>query len=234
MPLAFTLALTATQKLKPLIRYAAIGMTAFLGGLAFFWTGSKLGWLIAMGIVGLYLLRRDWSQKLKLTAVSLVIVLGLGVFAVRFHNYLSAGATSVSARFDYWHAAAHTAADRPVFGTGPGTFQRPYARLKSPAAEMARLTHNDYLEQFSDSGFPAGLAYTAWIILALVVVGKKVWSAADPALFAVFAGVLAWFVQGLGEFGLYVPALAWIAFALLGSLAGISASPAPVKKAIDR
>ena len=221
-PLAFTLALAGTKKLKPLIRYAAIGMTAFLGGLAFFWTGSKLGWLIAMGIVGLYLLRRDWSQKLKLAAVALVLVLGLGVFAVRFHNYLAAGATSVSARFDYWHAAAQTAADRPVFGTGPGTFQRPYARLKSPAAEMARLTHNDYLEQFSDSGFPASLAYTAWIILALVVVGKKVWSAADPALFAVFAGVLAWFVQGLGEFGLYVPALAWIAFALLGILVGMN------------
>ena len=221
-PLAFTLALACTQKLKPLIRYAAIGMTAFLGGLAFFWTGSKLGWLIAMGIVGLYLLRRDWSQKLKLAAVALVLVLGLGVFAVRFHNYLAAGATSVSARFDYWHAAAQTAADRPVFGTGPGTFQRPYARLKSPTAEMARLTHNDYLEQFSDSGFPAGLAYTAWIILALVVVGKKVWSATDPALFAVFAGVLAWFVQGLGEFGLYVPALAWIAFALLGILVGMN------------
>ena len=180
------------------------------------------GWLIAIGIVGLYLLRRDWSPKLKLTAVALVLVLGLGVFAVRFHNYLSAGATSVSARFDYWHAAAQTAADRPVFGTGPGTFQRPYARLKSPAAEMARLTHNDYLEQFSDSGYPAGLAYTAWIILALVVAGKKVWSAADPALFAVFAGVLAWFVQGLGEFGLYVPAQAWIAFALLGSLVGMA------------
>ena len=233
-PLAFTLALTATKNLKPLIRYAAISMTVFLGGLAFFWTGSKLGWLIAMGIVGLYLLRRDWSQKLKLTAVALVLVLGLGVFAVRFHHYLAAGATSVSARFDYWHAAVQTAADRPVFGTGPGTFQRPYARLKSPAAEMARLTHNDYLEQFSDSGLPAGLAYTAWIILALVVAGKKVWSAADPAIFAVFAGVLAWFVQGLGEFGLYVPALAWIAFALLGSLVGISTNPAPGEKVINR
>ena len=233
-PLAFTLALTGTKKLKPLIRYAAIGMTGFLGGVAFFWTGSKLGWLIAMGIVGLYLLRRDWSQKLKLTAVALVLVLGLGVFAVRFHNYLAAGATSVSARFDYWHAAAQTAADRPVFGTGPGTFQRPYARLKSPAAEMARLTHNDYLEQFSDSGFPAGLAYTAWIILALLVAGKKVWSATDPALFAVFAGVLAWFVQGLGEFGLYVPALAWIAFVLLGCLVGLGTSSLPVVKAIGR
>jgi len=37
---------------------------------------------------------------------------------------------------------------------------------------------------------------------------------------AIFAGLLGWFAQGFGEFGLYVPALAWTAFTLLGVLAG--------------
>ena len=92
---------------------------------------------------------------------------------------------------------------------------------------MARLTHNDYLEQFSDSGLPGGLAYTAWIALALIVVGKKVWAGGDLLAFAIFAGVTAWFTQGLGEFGLYVPALAWSAFTLLGCLVGrLETSPA--------
>jgi O-antigen ligase len=86
---------------------------------------------------------------------------------------------------------------------------------------MARLTHNDYLEQFSDSGVVGGLAYTAWIFMALLVTGKKLWRTGGIFLFSVFAGLLAWFAQGLGEFSLYVPALAWIAFTLLGSLAGM-------------
>ena len=108
----------------------------------------------------------------------------------------------------------------PLLGTGPGTFQRPYAQLKSPASEMARLTHNDYLEQFSDSGIPGGIFYAAWIVLALVIIGRRVWQSGSPLTFAIFIGLLGWFVQGLGEFSLYVPALAWTAFALLGCSLG--------------
>jgi hypothetical protein len=218
LPLSLVLAFGATRQLKPPVRAAAIGLTIFLGGAAFFWTGSKLGWLIAMGIGGLYLFRLDWPAKLKLTALALVMVLGLGIFAVRFHGYFAAGATSVGARFDYWRAAVQTTVAHPLVGTGPGTFQRPYAQLKSPDAEMARLAHNDYLEQFSDSGLPGGLAYAGWIALAMAAIGKKLWRAGDPLRFAVFAGLTGWFAQGFGEFGLYVPALAWTAFTLLGCL----------------
>jgi hypothetical protein len=220
-PVSLVVAFHSTVKLKPFIRLAAILMTLFLGGAAFFWTGSKLGWLLGIGMAGMFLLRLKWPQKLKIVAVAAVLVLGLGIFAVRFHNYFAAGATSVGARFDYWRAAVQTTVQNPVFGTGPGTFQRPYARLKSPDAEMARLAHNDYLEQFSDSGVAGGLAFAAWIGLALAVIGKKFARGSDLFAFAVFAGLLAWFAQGLGEFSLYIPALAWTAFTLLGSLVGL-------------
>ncbi len=85
---------------------------------------------------------------------------------------------------------------------------------------MARLTHNDYLEQFSDSGLPGGVAYAAWIFLALAVISKKTWLDQDHYAFAIFAGVISWFLQGIGEFSLYIPALAWTAFTLLGCLIG--------------
>jgi O-antigen ligase len=220
-PVSLVIAFKSTGNLKRPIRWAAILMALFLGGAAFFWTGSKLGWLLGIGVIGLFLLRLDWSAKVKFAAVTAVLVLGMGIFAVRFHNYFSAGATSVSARFDYWRAAVQTTAQNPLFGSGPGTFQRPYQRLKSPEAEMARLTHNDYLEQFSDSGVAGGLAYAAWIGMALWVIARKVWRDGEDFLFALFAGLSAWFAQGLGEFSLYIPALAWTAFTLLGSLVGM-------------
>ena len=219
-PLSLALAFGATKNLKPPIRFAAIGLTVFLGGAAFYWSGSKLGWLIGIAIAGFYLLRLNWPKQIKLATIALVLVVGLGIFAVRFHNYFSAGATSVGARFDYWRAAVQTTAAKPVFGSGPGTFQRPYAQLKSPEAEMARLTHNDYLEQFSDSGVIGGLAYAAWIFLALTATVKKTWRGGDAISFAILAGLLAWFVQGFGEFGLFIPALAWTAFTLLGCTIG--------------
>ena len=215
LPLALTLAFGA-KKLRPAIRAIVIALACFLGGAGFFWSGSKLGWLIAMALGGLYLFRLKWPTRLKIAALAAIAVLGFGIFAVRFHNYFAAGATSMGARLDYWHAAVQTTASNPMVGTGPGTFQRPYERIKSPDAEMARLAHNDYLEQFSDSGIPGGVFYGAWIVLALATVGKRVWKTGNQIIFAIFIGLLGWFVQGLGEFSLYIPALAWPAFALLG------------------
>ena len=223
LPVSLALAFGA-KNLRPTVRAAAIVTALFLGGAGFFWSGSKLGWLIAMAIGGVYLLRLKWPVRLKMAAIAAVAVLGLGVFAVRFHAYFAAGATSVGARLDYWRAAVHTTENNPLFGTGPGTFQRPYAQLKPPDAEMARLAHNDYLEQFSDSGIPGGIFYLAWITLALTSIGRKTWKSeihagGPPALpFAIFIGLLGWFLQGLGEFSLYIPALAWTAFTLLGWL----------------
>ena len=217
-PVALTLAFGATKKMRKPIRLAVIALAFFLGGAAFFWSGSKLGWLVGIGIAGMFALRLDWPKKIKFAAVATVLIFGLGIFAVRFQHYFSTGAHSASARLDYWRAAVQTTLSKPVTGTGPGTFQRAYAQIKAPESEMARLTHNDYLEQFSDSGIPGGLTYAAWIGLALVVIGKKFWGNGDKVSFAMFAGLLGWFAQGFGEFELYIPALAWIAFTLLGAL----------------
>jgi O-antigen ligase len=83
---------------------------------------------------------------------------------------------------------------------------------------MARLAHNDYLEQFSDSGIVGGTLYGAWIALSLLTIGRRVWRSGDLVIFAIFLGLLGWSLQELGEFGLYIPALAWTAFTLFGVL----------------
>ena len=218
--LAWVAAQQGTRTMRPPIRFALFGLTLFLGGASFLWTGSKLGWLLALMVASLYLWRRPGSTRVKIGAVAVVLVVGLGVFALRFQHYFAHGATSTSARLDYWHAAVQNTGNHPLVGSGPGTFQRPYAQLKAPESEMARLTHNDYLEQFSDSGIPGGLAYTLWIGWALWFCARRVWKSTDAWHFALFAGVLAWFVQGLGEFSLYIPGLAWVTFTLLGCLIG--------------
>jgi hypothetical protein len=224
LPLALALAF-GTKKLRPAIRGVVIALTCFLGGAGFFWTGSKLGWLIAMSMGGLCLFRLHWPARLKIAALATVAILGLGVFTVRFHNYFAAGATSAGARLDYWRAAIHATVKNPLTGTGPGTFQRSYEQIKSPDAEMARLAHNDYLEQCSDSGIPGGIFYAAWIALALATLGKRVWKTGNQISFTIFIGLLGWFVQGIGEFSLYIPALAWTAFTLLGGSLALTGNP---------
>jgi hypothetical protein len=217
-PVSLVLAFTGTRRFRPSTRRGVIAVTGALGALALFWSGSKAGWLIALALTCAWLFRLNWPVRWKWSCLAFVLIAGLAVFGWRFHNYFANGATSVGARFDYWRAAVQTTGKYPLLGTGPGTFQRPYARLKSPAAEMARLTHNDYLEQFSDSGLPGGMAYVAWIILAMAAVGRGAWYHGDHFRFALFLGLLGWFAQGFTEFGLYIPALAWTAFTLLGGL----------------
>ncbi|MEJ0091094.1 MAG: O-antigen ligase family protein [Limisphaerales bacterium] len=203
-PVAMVLAFDSTKRLRQAIRIAVITLVLFLGVVGFFWTGSKLGWLIAIVVGVVWLFRLKWAARFKWVTLIIILMAGLGIFALRFHGYFSAGATSASARFDYWHAALQTTFSHPWFGTGPGTFQRPYAKLKSPDSEMARLTHNDYLEQFSDSGILGGIFYLFWTFLAMLTIGKKLWRFGSPVMFGIFVGLLGWFAQGIGEFSLYI------------------------------
>lgn len=231
LPLATTLAYTLTRHFRPITRWALIILTLFLGIGSLVWSESRSGWLIATVLLGTLALRCKWRARWKWAALGIVLAIGLAAFGLKFHRYFASGATSVSARLDYWRAAVTTAVCHPILGSGPGTFQRPYASLKRPESEMARLVHNDYLEQFSDSGFPGGIAYSAWITLLLLTLWRRTWIDSSPVNFAIFLGLLGWFAQGMSEFGLYIPALAWPAFALAGSCLGMTAKVMDIYRA---
>ena len=193
----------------------ALGLAA-VGSACLYWSGSKAGWLIAIVLPGAWFLHLPLSRKLKLSLAVAAMVLGLAGFAVKYPDYLDRGATSVGARFGYWRAAAQTAMEEPLLGTGPGTFQLAYKRHRGPGAEQTRLTHNDYLQQASDSGWPGFALYAAFIGGAAWVLARRRMD--DPLLIAARLGLLAWALQGCVEFGLYIPALAWPAWLMLGWL----------------
>ncbi|MGO8931036.1 MAG: O-antigen ligase family protein [Limisphaerales bacterium] len=209
----------------PAARWFLMALAGTVGLGCLYWSGSKGGWLLML-LVGLAaLLRVPFSRRFKVALVIGVLFVGLAGFFWKHAAFFQKGATSVSARFDYWRAAAQTARDNPVFGTGPGTFAIAYQKIKRPESEMARLVHNDYLEQASDSGLPGLLAYVLFIVTTLASSFPKAGQTAatraeDWLVFSVWLGVLGWSLQSLVEFGLYIPALAWPAFTLLGWLLG--------------
>jgi O-antigen ligase len=230
--LPVSLALLLGQGRWRLARAAlALGLGA-LGLACLYWSGSKAGWLIALALFGAWFLHFPLPVKLKISLVGVTMVIGLFGFAVKYADYFDRGATSVGARFGYWRAAAQTAMEEPLLGTGPGTFQIAYKRHreamkkkedargasvgKRPGAEPTRLTHNDYLQQASDSGWPGFALYAAFIGGAAWILARR--RLDDPLLIAVRLGLLAWALQGFVEFGLYIPALAWPAWLMLGWL----------------
>ncbi len=194
-------------------------------GACLFWSGSKGGWLLLLFLGLLVLLRVPFGKRLKVGLVTISLVGGLAGFFIKYAGFFRKGATSVVARFDYWCAALQTAGEHPILGTGPGTFSIPYQVLKRPESEMARLVHNDYLEQASDSGIPSLLAYSSLIIGGLIWTYRRtVLTAETPPearlRFALWLGLLGFALQGLFEFPAYIPALGWPAFAFLGLLLG--------------
>jgi hypothetical protein len=187
---------------------------ATLGLGALYWSGSKSGWLIVMVQVSIALWRWPLRDRVRPVAIAGIVMLGLGVFAFEYRDYFGRGATSVTARFDYWRAASQTLAGKPLLGSGPGTFMFAYRQLKAPEAEMTRLAHNDYLQQGSDSGWCGLLAYAAWLWGGILILYRKARS--NLMGFCVWLGLTGMALQSFVEFGLYIPALAWPFFILLG------------------
>jgi O-antigen ligase len=217
-----------TKRFPSVAQKVVVGLFGYMAVACLFWTGSKAGWLIALALAAAALLHLPMSRRLRIGIISGILALGLAGFAVKNLSYFKKGATSASARLIYWKAAVQVANDHPLLGAGPGTFAKTFAPIKPPEAEMARLTHNDYLEQACDSGWPAFLIFGAFVAASLYF-GHSVVTK-SPLHLAVWLGALGWALQSLVEFGLYIPAIAWSAFLFLGWLLG-SRNPIDTLKA---
>ncbi len=218
LPVSLGLIWQSDRRLTPGARGLLMGLLAIGASACLYWSGSKGGWLLALLLGLVFLLHLPIPNRVKAVIVAVVLISGLTGFLVRYAAFFERGATSVVARFDYWRAAMQTAAANPLFGTGPGTFGTAYQAIKKPESEMSRLTHNDYLQQASDSGFAAGAGYLAFVLSVLWRGYDKPKDEDSRIGFLVWLGLLGWALQSLLEFGLYIPALAWPAFAFAGWL----------------
>ncbi len=201
-------------------RLVVTGLVAYGGLGCLVWSGSKAGWLIALAILGFVFLHLPLKRGIKIGVAVGVVLVGLAGFGMKYADYFKEGAGSVKARLNYWEGGVEAFLDNPIVGTGPGTFAIAYKERKPEEAEMARLAHNDYLEQASDSGFIGFLAFLGWVIGSLAYLYWRCFCWQRPYFVATWLGLAAWALQGLVEFGLYIPALAWPAFLLLGWLWG--------------
>jgi O-antigen ligase len=225
-PAALVVAVRACARQGNIVRGVAVGLLGYAALGCLYWSGSKSAWLIAVLLASLGLVHGRLEPRVRRWLTVGLVALALAGFALRYSNYFQRGAPSAVARLDYWRAAVATTRAHPWFGTGPGTFAVPYRQLKGPEAEMARLVHNDYLQQASDSGLVGSLAYTAFIGVSLARLRRR--CATDPLRFAAWLGLVGWACQSCVEFGLYIPALSWLPFALLGWLWSVQPKQNPL------
>jgi hypothetical protein len=214
VPITLGLLWQITAKLRDRARWLIIVLVAIPALACLYWSQSKAGWLIALVLILVALLQSNLPKRTKLTILVMVVVGGLAGFGFRYAQFFQRGSTSVVARFDYWRAALIIGKEHPLLGTGPGTFAKGYAKIKSPEAEMSRLVHNDYLEQFCDSGIPGFLLFVAFILAVLVALYRYRNKISLPC----GIGVLGILLHSSVEFHLYIPAIGWPTFFLIGWL----------------
>jgi O-antigen ligase len=205
-------------------RIVMIGIFAGAGLACLYWSGSKAGWLVALAVGLIALAHSALPFAWKRGLICGLLVLGVAGFAIKYAAFFHKDRNSVGARFAYWRVALMVVKSHPIVGTGPGTFQIPYRELKRPDDEATKICHNDYLEQGCDSGIPGFICYTLMMALILAAVYRYsiVGKPRDWMILAVWLGVVGLCLHSTVEFHLYIPALAWTQFFLLGCLASPS------------
>ncbi len=220
LPVTLVFLWRLAPKLRESIRLLFVLVLGVCGLACIFWSGSKAGWLVLMVSVLVAIGYSKLPKRWKWTVICGCLALGSIGFAIKYEAYFKKDRNSMGARFGYWRAAGIIIKAHPLLGTGPGTFEVPYEQIRRPADEFARLCHNDYLEQATDSGLIGSAIYLTTIFSLFTLLYRYFGTnrPMDWLEFAVFVGLLGVCLHSVVDFHLYVPALACPMFFLFGWL----------------
>ncbi len=208
------------------------GTLRLAGALAAFvlWSGVILSYsrggvaaaLVGTAVVGITLMRgsrRSWLVFLPLAAsVAFLIYLQVRAPGERLME-LDHEITSETGRLTVWKASAGLAARTPLLGTGYGTFESAFERVRPPAVRLRwDHAHNDWLQ----AAVAGGVAVPLLLVVALIPAvrvrsGRFDLPSAPRILSAGAAGSIAAIAtQSFVDFSLRIPAVAVLLAVVVG------------------
>jgi hypothetical protein len=116
----------------------------------------------------------------------------------------------ISSRGDYWRVALAAWKERPLTGTGAGTFQ--YTWLEDrPGLKGVKQVHNVYLEQGTETGLFAFLALLGFVAILVGYTGRAVWRSGPQGdrrllLAGLGSALMVYLVSSAIEWHWYLPA----------------------------
>jgi hypothetical protein len=133
----------------------------------------------------------------------------------------------ISSRGDYWRVAWVAWKERPLTGTGAGTFQ--YTWLEDrPGLMGVKQVHNVYLEQGTETGLFAFLALLGFVAVLVGYSGRAVWRSGPQGerrllLAGLVSALMVYLVSSAFEWHWYLPA-STLFFFILAAVAAKFAS----------
>ncbi|MEO1697427.1 MAG: putative O-glycosylation ligase, exosortase A system-associated [Planctomycetota bacterium] len=142
-------------------------------------TRSRGGFL-ALGVGTFVMVWRSKSRILGLSIMGLAGVIGLFLLPAEMFERLKTLQNveedgSAQGRLRAWAVAGRMIQDKPLLGVGFNRFQRYYLQYGDRVYERAdgsRVTHNAYLQIWSECGTPALLAYFSLMALSVLAVQR--------------------------------------------------------------
>jgi hypothetical protein len=116
----------------------------------------------------------------------------------------------ISSRGDYWRVALAAWKERPLTGTGAGTFQ--YTWLEDrPGLKGVKQVHNVYLEQGTETGLFAFLALLGFVAVLVSYTGRAAWRSGPQGerrllLAGLGSALMVYLVSSAFEWHWYLPA----------------------------
>jgi hypothetical protein len=116
----------------------------------------------------------------------------------------------ISSRGDYWRVALAAWKERPLTGTGAGTFQ--YTWLEDrPGLKGVKQVHNVYLEQGTETGLFGFLALLGFVAVLVGYTGRAVWRSGPQGerrllLTGLGSALMVYLVSSAFEWHWYLPA----------------------------
>jgi hypothetical protein len=116
----------------------------------------------------------------------------------------------ISSRGDYWRVAWAAWKERPLTGTGAGTFQ--YTWLEDrPGLKGVKQVHNVYLEQGTETGLFAFLALLSFVAVLVGYTGRAVWRSGPQGerrllLAGLGSALMVYLISSAFEWHWYLPA----------------------------
>ncbi len=202
------------------VRMARVALTAaFAAGMLWclLLTKSKGGFaMLALAMAGGLWLCRCVNWRWRIGVLAALLAVGAVFFGMQG---LRRGTATLEARGDYWRAGITMIAEQPWLGGGPGTFGLRYVEHRRADAEPTRLAHNNFLQQWTDSGIIGFASFAAlWIGALWCGAARLRTTPFDPLTWSTWVGVAAWTGHNVVDFDLYSAAVAWPAFLMAGWL----------------
>lgn len=179
-------------------------------------------------------------------AVVIALIALRGTLAHEYHGFVSpqvpgAGSNDLRARLTdpgndnripLWRVAWHRFEDRPILGSGAGTFENSWDRFR-PSQGFVVNAHSLYLENLDELGIVGAVLLVAVLVLFLVVTLARARGPDRPIYAAVFAVILAWVIHAGVDWDWQMPVVTIVVFSLGGSVLARAAPESAEARAVE-